>query len=84
MVEELTAAFRSSHPDYAALVEALEPHKAYWTADDDRENDIEGLWAIGPLAIACLAYDGGFPSGVESDYLPVQLLNRSWLGEFPT
>ncbi|MFE9913474.1 immunity 49 family protein [Streptomyces clavifer] len=68
----------------AALVEALNFHKAYWTADEDRENDIEGLWAIGPLAMACLAYDGGFPIGVESDYLPVQLLNRSWLGEFPT
>ncbi|MFD9289443.1 immunity 49 family protein [Streptomyces sp. NPDC060030] len=116
MVEELTAAFRSSHPDSteiaprdwlqnisyppinlfyrfvkhdhdgfnAALVEALELHKAYWTADEDRENDIEGLWAMGPLAVACLAYDGDFPIEVESDYLPVQLLNRSWLGEFPT
>ncbi|MEU0129180.1 immunity 49 family protein [Streptomyces sp. NPDC006289] len=116
MVEELTAAFRSSHPDSvevaprdwlqnisyppinlfyrfvkhdhdgfnSALVEALELHKAYWTADEDRENDIEGLWAIGPLAVACLAYDGDFPIEVDSDYLPIHLLNRSWLGEFPT
>ncbi|MEU1215740.1 immunity 49 family protein [Streptomyces sp. NPDC005791] len=116
MVEELTEAFRNSHPDSvrisprdwlqnisyppinlfyrfvkhdhegfnAALVEALELHKTYWTSDEDRENDIDGLWAIGPLAIACLAYDGDFPIEVVSDYLPVQLLNRSWLGEFPT
>jgi hypothetical protein len=116
MVEELTEAFRNSHPDSvrisprdwlqnisyppinlfyrfvkhdhegfnAALVEALELHKTYWTSDEDRENDIDGLWAIGPLAIACLAYDGDFPIEVDSDYLPVQLLNRSWLGEFPT
>ncbi|MGA5420707.1 Imm49 family immunity protein [Streptomyces lavendulocolor] len=40
--------------------------------------------ALGPLAIACLAYDAGFPIDVESDYLPSELLNRAWLGEFPT
>ena len=116
MVEELTAAFRGSHPDSvdiaprdwlqnisyppinlfyrfvkhdhdgfnAALVEALDLHKRYWTASENRENDIEGLWAIDPLAVACLAYDGDFPIDVESEYLPVQMLNRSWLGEFPT
>ncbi|MFZ4296601.1 immunity 49 family protein [Streptomyces cinereoruber] len=67
-----------------ALKEALELHKAYWTATEERESDIEGLWAIGPLAMACLAFDGDFPIEVESDYLPVQLLNRSWLGEFDT
>lgn len=67
-----------------ALVEALELHKAYWTADDDRATDVEGSLALAPLALACLAYDADFPIDVESDYLPVELLHRSWLGEFPT
>ncbi|MEU9797504.1 immunity 49 family protein [Streptomyces sp. NPDC051000] len=115
MVEELTAAFRLSHPDAVriaprewlqqvsyppinlfyrfvkrdhdgfnkALVEALEAHKTYWN-QEDRDFDVTGLWAIGPLAMACLAFDGDFPIDVVSDYLPIQLLNRSWVGEFDT
>ncbi|POX41709.1 hypothetical protein C3486_08505 [Streptomyces sp. Ru73] len=67
-----------------ALVEALELHKAYWTADEDRAKDPDGRIALGPLAIACFAYDGGIPIEVESEYLPKHLLQRSWLGEFPT
>ncbi|MFF8831886.1 immunity 49 family protein [Streptomyces sp. NPDC015131] len=67
-----------------ALVEALQLHKSYWTATEQRERSVEGYLALGPLAIACLAYDAGFPINVESDYLPSQLLNRAWLGEFPT
>ncbi|MFE0326760.1 immunity 49 family protein [Streptomyces sp. NPDC058960] len=76
---------RKDHEGFnQALVEALEHHKAYWTADEDRESSVEGYLALGPLAIACLAYDAGFPIAVESDYLPSELLNRAWLGEFPT
>lgn len=67
-----------------ALVEALELHKAYWTADEDRAKDPDGRIALGPLAVACLAYDGGIPVEVESEYLPKHLLQRSWLGEFET
>ncbi|MGA5166236.1 Imm49 family immunity protein [Streptomyces lavendulocolor] len=40
--------------------------------------------ALGPLAIACLAYDAGFPIEVESEYLPKHLLTHGWLGEYPT
>ncbi|MEU5096324.1 immunity 49 family protein [Streptomyces sp. NPDC020996] len=67
-----------------ALVEALQLHKAFWTATQDRERTVEGYLALGPLAVACLAYDAGLPIEVESDYLPSELLNRAWLGEFPT
>ncbi|MFJ2814556.1 immunity 49 family protein [Streptomyces sp. NPDC087294] len=67
-----------------ALVEALKLHKAYWTLSEERATDIDGSVALGPLAIACLAHDGGIPIGVESDYLPKHLLQHSWLGEFPT
>jgi hypothetical protein len=65
-----------------ALVEALELHKAYWTADEDRTDDPSGMLALAPLAVACLAHDGGIPIEVESDYLPKHLLERGWLGEF--
>ncbi|MEU1656177.1 immunity 49 family protein [Streptomyces griseofuscus] len=75
---------RKDHDGFnQALVEALELHKGYWTADEERAKDPEGRVALGPLAIACLAYDGGIPIEVESDYLPKHLLQRGWLGEFP-
>ncbi|MBT2545642.1 immunity 49 family protein [Streptomyces sp. ISL-44] len=67
-----------------ALADALKLHKAYWTLNEDREADIDGTIALGPLAIACLAHDGEIPIEVESDYLPKHLLTRGWLGEFPT
>jgi hypothetical protein len=68
-----------------ALHQALELHRQYWTADEDRANDPAGLVALGPLAVTCLAYDAGvIPIEVESDYLPKHLIERSWLGEFET
>ncbi len=67
-----------------SLVEALELHKDFWTATEEREKSVQGYLALGPLAMACLAYDAGFPIEVESDYIPSELLNRAWLGEFPT
>ncbi|MEU0922589.1 immunity 49 family protein [Streptomyces cyaneofuscatus] len=76
--------FRKDHDGFnEALVEALERHKTYWNAPD-RAGDIAGFLALGPLAVACLAYDAGFPIEVESDYLPIRLLDRSWAGEFDT
>ncbi|WP_242581742.1 immunity 49 family protein [Streptomyces sp. MST-110588] len=75
---------RKDHEGFnQALAEALELHKAYWSRED-RSDDIAGYLALGPLAMACLAYDAGFPIEVESEYLPIRLLDRSWLGEFPT
>ncbi|MGW2701523.1 immunity 49 family protein [Streptomyces sp. NPDC001340] len=67
-----------------ALVEALKLHKMYWTLNEERQAKLDGTIALGPLAIACLAYDGRFPIEVESDYLPKHLLQHDWLGEFPT
>ncbi|MDK0521030.1 immunity 49 family protein [Streptomyces sp. ML-6] len=75
---------RKDHAGFnQALVEALELHKAYWSAPE-RSGDLAGFLALGPLAVACLAYDAGFPVEVESEYLPVRLLDRSWVGEFDT
>ncbi|MFJ5229320.1 immunity 49 family protein [Kitasatospora sp. NPDC088391] len=67
-----------------ALVEALEFHKRFWTETEKRATDTRGAIALGPLAMACHAFDGKFPLGVESPYLPKYLLNHEWLGEFPT
>ncbi|MFC8915131.1 immunity 49 family protein [Streptomyces sp. NPDC057116] len=65
-----------------SLADALRWHKEYWTADADRAQDSDGLVALGPLAMACFAYDAGFAIEVESEYLPRHLLRRSWAGEF--
>nr|WP_234426956.1 immunity 49 family protein [Streptomyces niger] len=67
-----------------ALVDALRWHKAYWTRDEDRSMSSEGLVSLGPLAIACLARDTGFPIEVESEYLPKALLDFAWAGELDT
>ncbi|WP_338897446.1 Imm49 family immunity protein [Streptomyces sp. TG1A-60] len=42
----------------------------------------DGAVALGPLAVACLAYDVGMQVEVESEYLPRHLLERAWVGEF--
>ncbi|MGW2627996.1 immunity 49 family protein [Streptomyces chattanoogensis] len=66
------------------LVKALEWHKEYWTADESTAAKVSGLVAVGPLAIACLAYDAGMPIEVESGYLPKHLLQPDRVGDFPT
>ncbi|MEU9114521.1 immunity 49 family protein [Streptomyces sp. NPDC048483] len=76
---------RQDHEGFnTELAKALQWHKEYWTDDEERTTETEGLVALGPLAIASLAYDNGFPIEVESEYLPKSLLNRGWLGEFDT
>jgi Fe-S-cluster formation regulator IscX/YfhJ len=64
-----------------ALVDALRQYKAYWTADEDRATSADGLVALGPLAMACLARDQGITVDVESEYLPKALLEYAWIGE---
>ncbi|MFG2862236.1 immunity 49 family protein [Streptomyces sioyaensis] len=67
-----------------ALVDALTWHKEYWTANEARSLSSEGLVALGPLAIACMAHDAGIAIQVESEYLPKHLLRRTWVGEYDT
>ncbi len=66
------------------LANALTLHKQYWTANEGRTSTVRGLVPVGPLALACLAYDAGFPIEVESSYLPKHLLKGTWVGEFPS
>ncbi|MGR8007891.1 immunity 49 family protein [Streptomyces hypolithicus] len=68
----------------AELAKALEWHKEYWTRNEDRELEAEGLVALGPLAVSCLAVQAGFTLTVESEYLPKFLLDGGWVNEFPT
>ncbi|MFE1247429.1 immunity 49 family protein [Streptomyces sp. NPDC058735] len=68
----------------AALVDALTWHKEYWTADETRSLNGDGLVALGPLAIACMAHDAGMLIEVESEYLPKELLQFGWAGEVDT
>ncbi|MFF3893316.1 immunity 49 family protein [Streptomyces sp. NPDC001812] len=67
-----------------ALVQALQLHREYWTASEERQETSEGDIPLAILALTCLAHDAGRPIEVESEYLPQHLLKRSWLGEFPT
>lgn len=71
-----------------ALAEGLVSHAEFWTTED-RVNEIDGVFHLGLLALACLAYDTAevdpdFSLEVESGYLPKHLVRRSWYGEFPT
>ncbi|MFF4509207.1 immunity 49 family protein [Streptomyces sp. NPDC001401] len=66
------------------LVKALKWHKEYWTAEESTAAQVSGLVALGPLAMACLAYDRGVPIDVESGYMPKYLLERGRVGDFPT
>ncbi|WP_308296058.1 immunity 49 family protein [Streptomyces sp. ISL-96] len=66
------------------LAKTVEWHKDFWTRDEERERDSDGIIALGHLALACLALDSGFSVEVESEYLPKYLLDGGWVGEFPT
>jgi hypothetical protein len=67
-----------------SLAAFLTWHKEYWATDEARAMSSQGLVALGPLALACMAYDNNFPIDVESEYLPKHLLIRSWVGEYDT
>ncbi|MEU4083007.1 immunity 49 family protein [Streptomyces aureus] len=67
-----------------ALTDALTWHKEYWTDNEARSLSSDGLVALGPLALACMAFDNGFPIEVESEYLPRFLLQGNWVGEYAT
>ncbi|SHL81567.1 immunity 49 family protein [Streptomyces yunnanensis] len=64
------------------LADALRWHKECWIADTDRKESVEGVVALGPLAIACLARAVSIPIKIESPYLPQALLDYAWEGEF--
>ncbi|GGS54466.1 immunity 49 family protein [Actinokineospora fastidiosa] len=62
------------------LAFALEQHKKYW-GQNDRANEPDGLLALAPLAMACIAYDLDLGLTVESDYIPRALVEGVRVGE---
>jgi hypothetical protein len=60
----------------AALVEALIAHAKLWSKQGDNHLNYRAWVAQRPLAMACLAQDGGLLVDVESDYLPRALVRR--------
>jgi hypothetical protein len=68
-----------------ALVRALEAYRGH-TAEELAAGSTQGIIPLGLLALACLAKDGfveGVSLDVESDYLPVGIVNGVWLDAFP-
>ncbi|EGX57543.1 hypothetical protein SZN_22226 [Streptomyces zinciresistens K42] len=68
----------------AELAKALEWHKEYGTHDQDRALSADGLTALGPLAVSCLAVQAGHTITAESAHLPTRLLRGIPVNEFPT
>ncbi|WP_338782837.1 immunity 49 family protein [Streptomyces sp. DG1A-41] len=66
------------HDTFAkVLAEAVAEHGSYWGASAAPRARV----ALGPLAMASLAYDYGFPVDLAQPYLPRHLLNRERLEE---
>ncbi|MFF1557118.1 immunity 49 family protein [Streptomyces sp. NPDC058279] len=63
----------------AALADALSEHAGYW----DGSPAPRARLALGPLAMASLAYDRGFPIDPKQPYLPTYLLNRERIETIP-
>ncbi|MCX4783876.1 immunity 49 family protein [Streptomyces sp. NBC_01264] len=68
------------HDTFAkTLGEALTEHGTYWGESSAPRARV----ALGPLAMACLAFDHGFPIAPDQPYLPLYLLNRERIEEIP-
>ncbi|WP_083917929.1 immunity 49 family protein [Nocardiopsis xinjiangensis] len=89
---EMLVLLRLVERDSAAFNEALAAGVAafgeYRTATESRAHDIEGVFPLGLLAFACMAYDisqvdPDFQLDVVSGYLPKHLVQHSWFNEFP-
>jgi hypothetical protein len=53
----------------AALIKALQSHKAFWQKTEEKRRDQRGLISMELSALACLAAEGQIPFAVESPYL---------------
>jgi len=77
LVPEMELLYRLATGDVASFNEtlqfALDRHKKYWSKAS-RKRDPDGYIALGPLAIAGIARKAGIPIEVESEYLPIPLL----------
>ncbi|MFB6873983.1 immunity 49 family protein [Streptomyces sp. NPDC056323] len=68
------------HDKFAeTLTEALAEHRTYWGPSTAPRAHV----ALGPLAMASLAFDYGFPFAPDRPHLPLYLLNRERIEEIP-
>ncbi|WP_239647140.1 immunity 49 family protein [Nocardiopsis salina] len=79
---------RDSEKFNEALAAGVAAFGEYWTATESRANNINGVFPLGLLAFACMAYDiaqvdPDFELDVVSGYLPKHLVEHSWFDEFP-
>lgn len=61
------------------LKSALELHKAYWSKTEERRMDSDGFLAFNLLGLAAMAYDRSLPIDIDSEYLPMDLVDGSFL-----
>jgi Immunity protein 49 len=61
---------RDSAAFQAALVEALESHKAHWTSSEKLRQELKGMVSLHLTGLAALAWDRGMRFEVDSGYLP--------------
>ncbi|GAB2645149.1 hypothetical protein GCM10027169_11430 [Gordonia jinhuaensis] len=65
-----------------ALVDALRCHQKYWAATPKRSHDSSGYSSLALFGLASLAYDEGMRIEVDSDYLPMELIQHPrWMFE---
>ncbi|MFF2732654.1 immunity 49 family protein [Streptomyces sp. NPDC058008] len=64
----------------STLGEALTEHAAHWNGSAAPRAHV----ALGPLAMASLAFDQGYPIAPAQPYLPLFLLNRERIEEIPS
>ncbi|MFF9587050.1 immunity 49 family protein [Streptomyces achromogenes] len=63
-----------------ALTEALENHASYWGESTEPRARV----ALGPLAMASIAYDYGYGLAEKNPYMPRYLLNRERIEAIPS
>lgn len=66
----------------AALVQALEHHKKYWS-QKDRDFDCDGFLSIPLLGLAAAAWEAGMRFDIDSDYLPMRFVTGEFLSTMP-
>lgn len=80
LVTEMQMLFRlglgESAPFGTALAFALERHKKYWSKAS-RKKDPDGYLALGPLALARMAFSVGMPIDAQSDYIPRAFIGKA-------
>ena len=64
------------------LTDALTDHRTYWSANEARSDTPRGFFSLPLFGLCAMAFDEGMTIDVESDYLPVELIqNPPWMFE---